>query len=246
MLTKLLAGALLAASVALAAPAAASTVITFTGSSATDGTDGNVRTFSNGGITVQATAWSYQGSTLERAWLGAYSNGLGVTNNDEGSGGNNSHAVDNYGQRDFILLVFNQAVNISAVRLNPYAQTSTPRDNDVAYGVTNVAGLFTTPTTSIALNNPLFATLNGSLTNVRGNLTSPFLTNLNSGGRFGNVWLIGAAASGLDTNPDGFKLGAVTVAAVPEPGTWAMMLLGFGAIGYTMRRKRPALLPQAA
>lgn len=27
-------------------------------------------------------------------------------------------------------------------------------------------------------------------------------------------------------------------AAVPEPGTWAMMLLGFGAIGFSMRRRR--------
>lgn len=27
------------------------------------------------------------------------------------------------------------------------------------------------------------------------------------------------------------------VAAVPEPATWSMMILGFGAIGYAMRRK---------
>jgi PEP-CTERM motif len=28
------------------------------------------------------------------------------------------------------------------------------------------------------------------------------------------------------------------VAAVPEPSTWAMMLIGFGAVGYSMRRRR--------
>lgn len=35
-------------------------------------------------------------------------------------------------------------------------------------------------------------------------------------------------------------------AAVPEPGTWAMMLIGFGAVGVSMRRRKPALLAQAA
>ena len=34
-----------------------------------------------------------------------------------------------------------------------------------------------------------------------------------------------------------------TVGAVPEPGTWAMMLLGFGAIGASMRRRRHAGIP---
>jgi hypothetical protein len=37
------------------------------------------------------------------------------------------------------------------------------------------------------------------------------------------------------------------VGAVPEPSTWAMMLLGFGAIGASMRGKRkPIALPQLA
>jgi hypothetical protein len=31
---------------------------------------------------------------------------------------------------------------------------------------------------------------------------------------------------------------AFHVAAVPEPGTWAMMLVGFGAVGMAMRRRR--------
>lgn len=32
--------------------------------------------------------------------------------------------------------------------------------------------------------------------------------------------------------------GQVNVGAVPEPGTWAMMLLGFGAMGVSLRRRR--------
>jgi len=38
-------------------------------------------------------------------------------------------------------------------------------------------------------------------------------------------------------------LDSISVAAVPEPATWAMMLLGFGAIGFTMRRRKD--LPRA-
>jgi len=35
-------------------------------------------------------------------------------------------------------------------------------------------------------------------------------------------------------------------AAVPEPGTWAMMLLGFGAIGSAMRRRKPVAVRAVA
>lgn len=34
--------------------------------------------------------------------------------------------------------------------------------------------------------------------------------------------------------------------AVPEPATWALMLVGFGGIGFQMRRKRPRTLAQIA
>lgn len=36
------------------------------------------------------------------------------------------------------------------------------------------------------------------------------------------------------------------VAAVPEPATWAMMLLGFGAIGFSTRRKQQPRFAQIA
>jgi hypothetical protein len=38
----------------------------------------------------------------------------------------------------------------------------------------------------------------------------------------------------------------IAIAAVPEPATWAMMILGFGVVGYSMRRRRAAIrMPQA-
>ena len=37
----------------------------------------------------------------------------------------------------------------------------------------------------------------------------------------------------------------LTVPGVPEPATWAMMLLGFGAVGIAMRRRRVAALSHA-
>lgn len=244
MIQKFVAGAVMAAALLMSAPATAATTISFTGSSTGNATG---RTFTTGGYVVQASAWSYEGSTLERASLGSYSNGLGVINNDE-DGSNNSHAVDNLRQHDFILLIFNQSVNIASAVLNPYAQFGSSRDNDVSVSYTNVAGLFGTPASSIQLNNPLFAALQGNLRNLSGNMTSPFSTSLNSTGKFGNVWLIGAARTNPDQTLDGFKLASVRVTpAVPEPGTWAMMLIGFGAVGYSMRRaRRVTAMPQLA
>ena len=46
---------------------------------------------------------------------------------------------------------------------------------------------------------------------------------------------------------DGSTLQGLTYApAVPEPATWAMMLVGFGGIGLAMRRRRPPALAQLA
>ncbi len=50
----------------------------------------------------------------------------------------------------------------------------------------------------------------------------------------------------VKNNPDGepggtgttiFSLGSVTVPAIPEPATWAMMIGGFGLVGMSMRRR---------
>jgi hypothetical protein len=60
-----------------------------------------------------------------------------------------------------------------------------------------------------------------------------------------------AGADFVDLNQQGFS-NAVLITPpgspppVPEPATWAMMLIGFGAVGYTMRRRRKSIMPQVA
>jgi hypothetical protein len=48
------------------------------------------------------------------------------------------------------------------------------------------------------------------------------------------------STNGTNTPITGF------IQAVPEPATWAMMLLGFGGIGFAMRRRRQPALAQVA
>lgn len=59
-----------------------------------------------------------------------------------------------------------------------------------------------------------------------------------------SVWLQEISPTPLNTNPRLPFSFAFIIAGVPEPSTWAMMLLGFGGIGLTMRMRRrtPACL----
>jgi hypothetical protein len=71
-----------------------------------------------------------------------------------------------------------------------------------------------------------------------------------SDGTGGSLTLTGNGTirmTGLDATPGLFTLTAqgrqitsfsASAAAVPEPGTWAMMIIGFGALGYSLRRRR--------
>ena len=53
--------------------------------------------------------------------------------------------------------------------------------------------------------------------------------------------------AGIDyTNGYELQVSLTAPGGVPEPSTWAMMLIGFGAIGFSMRRSKQQLQPQLA
>ena len=54
------------------------------------------------------------------------------------------------------------------------------------------------------------------------------------------------SVSGLSRGNGSYGGNATFIPAVPEPATWAMMLLGFGAIGFSMRNRRRSVLAQIA
>ena len=64
-------------------------------------------------------------------------------------------------------------------------------------------------------------------------------------GRFANEQLFAIFGSAAARSPAAFL--TLETSAVPEPATWAMMLMGFGAVGVSIRRRRRRHgFPQAA
>ena len=108
-------------------------------------------------------------------------------------------------------------------------------------GATSNASIFLTNllTGQTASYNPLFV-INDNFTTASGDIQNSarlnfgFLSSLNFNPNVDNTYRIDLTAGG-DTVTSFAQLGA---GAVPEPTTWAMMLLGFGAMGVSLRRRR--------
>ena len=120
---------------------------------------------------------------------------------------------------------------LTSLTIDPDALFS---DMKLAFSLTGLNGGQSSPVTVSYL------LADGTTTNTLFNLVSGSGNNDNfeisiSGGLFDSITLTTTGGHGLAAvkqvsfNPE--------VAAVPEPATWAMMLLGFGGIGFSMRRK---------
>lgn len=200
---------------ALVAPATA-TVIYFSGSSPTDGPDGNTRVFSEDGVTVTASADSTSdgGGSWDAAYLGLYSNGLGVTNSGEGSGSSGRHTVDNSGWVDRVTFAFSSPVIFDRVYLSAYG------DTDISVGYYS----------------------GGSWTFLEDNYgsSSSRWANVNSGEIVSDTWTVSALLP-ANGKADKFKIKKIDfeeVTTVPDGGaSIALLGLGLGSM-FSMRALR--------
>jgi hypothetical protein len=175
-----------------------------TGSS-TSGTKGNIRTFTVGGVSVNASAWSRDKSSgaFYTAFLGRYSHGLGVTDGSE-DGSNNSHVVDNSGRDNYVMFEFSQPVVLDKAYLAYIVG-----DSDVSVWIGTVPNAFDS---HVSLNAAVLTGLGFTEVNTGG--STDRWAELNAAGVSGNVIVI-AARVGEST--DGFKLKKLDLGC-PTPG----------------------------
>jgi hypothetical protein len=243
---------------------------------------GNTVTSTAGGVTATASAWANTNDgtpdpsagnpsaaslgspsgitaanyTLETAYLGVYSGGLGVNNRDginataaNGDLGDLAstapeHAIDNNQRYDSVLFSFTNAVNLTAMTTG---YVSTDSDFTVWY----YAGLGTPTLTgntygALGAGWHLLGSYNGTSSQVQ---TTTFANS-----NFSSYWLIGAyndlvaPNSALDAGNDYFKIAGLTgsvctgnqcgggPSGAPEPGT--LFLMGAGLIGLVRTTRR--------
>jgi hypothetical protein len=240
----------------LASPAVAGPVIytfTTTGNTNLNGVYGTAMNFSSTSglstLQMQVTGWQSNQSTndITKAYLGAYSTGLGVTGVNDYNGLSNYHQFDNAkGYTDFVLLEFNRAVSLTGVTLYSYnLGSSSTKDNDLAY---YNAGSIVTPAWNSLVDLTAYDTVPGDWTTAAGSGANGYLSIGSSG--VSTKWLVGAAFIPTTDRDDGFKIASIKVTelvgTVPEPATWAMMLLGFATVGGAIRTRRKQAVPLAA
>jgi hypothetical protein len=194
-------------------------------------------------LQVKISAWQANQATtgpnanqITSAFLGSYSGGFGVTGLGDNNGASNLHQIDNLGgYTDFIVLQFSSAVHLDGINANVYGINNV-YDSDVSF---RNGTAFTPNSWNGSLNLGAFNASQFSTVAADGN--SGYRANSVSG--FSQVWLVAASVATTDRD-DGFKLASITVTrqtpAVPEPATWAMMILGFGFVGASLRRKAAA------
>jgi len=216
-----------AASMLVAAPSFAATTFNLGGSSA----DSVVKTFSSGDSTLVAAGFTYSGppSTFPNgtgdvvdAPLRQSAAGIGVCPGETGdfcnqvdsnSGANEGVVFFLSDLSDFTItsVVFSIIDGDDTLQLVGQTETGTV---PLGFGGTIAGGLTGATSTRLSANT--------------------YRVDLSVGAYQG--FIFGQQRSGAD----GFRINSITVAAVPEPASWAMMIAGFALVGGLVRRRTPA------
>lgn len=215
-------------------------------------------------VNLKVTAWTLKDGKITAAFLGnntASNGGLYDINQFEGSGANNTHTIDNQSGVDFLLFQFDRNVQLTGVTANAFSVAGSV-DNDLTIGRSvSITNNWNTTSKSFSgtsgLNNLVVGDIDDlfqAQRNIYSSTTGGTLDAarvLNPGGPTntitGKVWMISSSLANTDKKIDGFKLDSLKIQTnssmgilgpVPEPATWGMMIVGFGAIGAAARRRR--------
>ncbi len=215
-------------------------------------------------LDVMVTGWSRQlDNSIKQGAVASWDpNGLGIFQQGEVDAGA-LHQVDNVNGWEFLAFQFSKAVTLTSGVFNAYRLAEFGSDGNVLKDrsgntvyrnyIDNDAfiGWGNSPVrwdANLGLNNynqqTVFGQLSGSI-NTNSNGTA--YQRLDLGTATGNTWLIGGSINGPDGLNDAFKLAGLTVrtagstgvvSPVPEPATWAMMMVGFAMVGAAARYRR--------
>lgn len=181
---------------------------------------------SKGGLTLTYEGWGTKTASASslpiKGTATAYQDyGIGVRGVSSNGSSDAEHPIDNIGGYDFVRLVFNKPVSLDQISLGAWGDT----DAWISYGDS------ATSMTSVQGWKGFLDRGKDFLGNSANRTFDPAIK------ATGTVWLIGAARGTAYAGNDSFKITALSVTAVPELGTWAMMILGVGAVGVAMRRR---------
>jgi hypothetical protein len=214
-------------------------------------------------VNVRVSAWTKSvDGTISAATLGVWDKGLGVYAGNSVDGHTNGHTIDNRSSYDFLVFQFDQDVQVNTAFLTAFNVGGEKTDIDMRVGIssTDVAwnSIFGVPNVAALLGTGYNVDHNGTV-----NSGTTYSADINPGdpGLTGNLLFVGASFDDVAQTTttgtgkhkrtttkyyyDSFKLGGLELTtldspppAVPEPATWAMMIIGFGAAGSAVRASR--------
>ena len=235
------------AALAVCGHASAATPVTFNfGGASTTFAAGAPFTQAAQGVTVSALGYSFNGAPAAFQVLADGANASSILGSmtlksvrREGSGigvcwpgeaANQCNQVDSDGTNELLRIVISEGMSLATATFDRVDNNDTLK----LYGVTvggvvehlGYGGIFDGPSTTMGIQG-----LGGAWMGGTGDdqiYTVSFDT-----ARYKEFWF-----GNNNDSADGYRLRSVSVAAVPEPGTWALMIGGFGLTGAALRRRR--------